>query len=229
MIPRNTIMLSDACNDIYEYWDYEGNKGKDPSEFLYQSNLKVKLYCKKHDIHYERAVCGITSKIGNCRCKKCNEERKYRSAIEMGKIKSLVEYMPEIKDYWVKELNEFPLEMMPCRSDRIVTLYCKEHNFYFKKRITTIKPGLGICPICSNKIKPLQIFYPELEKEYSEKNVIPFNCLNENSPVQVIWKCSYEGCDCEWVTDVRLRTAGRTRCPNERIHKKIIATCRVER
>ena len=123
-----TMLLSDACNEIYEYWDYEGNGGKNPSDFTYKSQKKVKLYCKKHNIHYERAIGEITTKKGNCGCKKCNEELRYKSDIEMGKMKSLVEYIPGIIDYWVEELNEFPLEIMPCRSERMVTLYCKKHN-----------------------------------------------------------------------------------------------------
>lgn len=229
MTHKKTIMLSEACNEIYEYWDYEGNKGKDPRDFTYKSREKVKLYCRKHNIHYERAAYKITSEERNCRCKKCNEEIRYKSDIETGKMKSLVEYVPEIKDYWVDGLNELPMEMIPCRSNKRVTLYCKKHDFYFEKRIRNIEPNLDICPICSNRVKPLQIFYPELKKEYSEKNVIPFNYLYANMPAQVIWKCSHENCDCEWVSTVRVRTSGKSQCPNERKHKKIKTTCRIER
>lgn len=220
MTQRNTVMLSDVCDEIYEYWDYEGNDGKDPSDFSCKTHKKVKLYCKKHNIHYERQVDVINSKRGHCYCPKCATDRKYVSGMKNGKRISLIEYIPELSNFWVKDMNEMELEGLTAYSSKTVYLYCKTHDFYFSKRVTSLKPG-KVCPICAGKRKPIHIFYPELEKEYSDKNVIPFNCLHTKSDVEIIWRCSHPDCDCEWVAAIHKRVNGHNRCPNENNHKKI--------
>lgn len=209
--------LADTCPEIYDYWDWENNS-REPNQVLIYEKTKINLYCKIHNIHYQRSPGTITASECKCYCKKCTREKGNIRRIKAGKSRSIEESIPDIRKYWVDEVNDCKLDSVTTNCKKTITLYCKKHDFYFNKKPASLKADEELCPICVGKLFPINVLYPELEKEYSEKNVFPFSQITVQSEMLAIWKCSNSRCGCEWVSSVVNRIKGHSRCPNEKNH-----------
>lgn len=214
--------LTDVVPEIYEYWDWDGNNGADPKQFAPYSLTKVKLFCRNHNIRFERRVSKITEKSCRCYCRECTKEKKLREKLDNQKIYRIIDLIPELRDYWPENVNDSKLEDLLSTDRTPVTLYCKKHDHYFYIAPVSIELNKPICPVCAGIIEPVYLFYPEYEKEYSEKNIIPFKEITVSSTIEVIWRCSVPGCECEWVSRIADHINGKARCPNEKLHRNLI-------
>ena len=209
--------LVDVCPEIYNYWDWENNSRK-PEDVLAYEKKKINLYCKTHNMRYQRSPKVITLRKCKCYCKECLRENANIRRVKEGKSCLLMDRISNIREYWVDEINDCKLDYLTTNSKKTITLYCKKHDFYFDKKPASLNADMELCPICAGKLFPISILYPELEKEYSEINAFPFSQITAQSEMMAIWKCSVPGCNCEWVGSVTNRIRGHSRCPNEKNH-----------
>ena len=57
----------------------------------------------------------------------------------------------------------------------------------------------------------MQTLYPEIAREYSDKNSVPVNQISAHTHRKVIWNCPF--CGNEYTASINHRTSGGTECP----------------
>jgi hypothetical protein len=133
----------------------------------------------------------------------------------MGKSKSnLAEKFPQLALEWHPTLNEV---LTPCAvspSGRMkVWWQCKQCNETFEASLNNRSRGRG-CPSCagkrSNSNNNLEANFPELAKQWHEKNELKAKDVVSKSHKKVWWKCK-EGH--EWEAVINNRTSCGNGCP----------------
>lgn len=210
--------------ELLKEWNYEKNKGIDPTHFHYTSAKRVSWKCNECSYEWD---CMIKSRTihRDKGCPKCN---------------SIYTLFPELTEEWCfeKNTNHSIFETVPGSEKKVWWKCLNGHEDYKTTPYLRTKKGSG-CPKCGNqkaiknrlntlvykqgaqtrneiqvqKINTLLNKYPEVAKEWHPRlngSLKPDN-LTPKSNKKVWWLCSV--CKYEWMSTVGSRSSGRG-CPN---------------
>lgn len=125
---------------------------------------------------------------------------------------------PDLAKQWsYRNFLLTPYDVVPGFSKRVwwFCLVCQHH---WQRRVADrVQRGQG-CPACANHVATkkncLATAYPQLVKEWSEKNLsLTPNDVVAGSNKKVWWKCRKQNCGYEWQTSVANRTIHKSGCP----------------
>lgn len=137
-------------------------------------------------------------------------------------------YFPGLEKEWseknTEDINNFS------RSSPYTAIWrCSVCGYEWSAQIVSRCTGCGGCPQCrekmniernkeGGKIVSFLVHHPDLELDWSDKNIILPSNVDAYSKEKVIWKCHI--CGWEWISQVSTRCAGDAKCPNCRKKKK---------
>ncbi len=158
-----------------------------PSEYSYGSTKKVKWRCQFGHI-WEESLNKRTAN-GGSKCPYCANRKVWKG------FNDLASQRPELLIEWDYSLNTVnPDEIYVGSSKKVGWICSKGHRWDAAIKDRTKKKSTG-CPICSNNrtstgYNDLKTVYPDLEKEYSEKNEVPSDMIYCKSTKSALWICS---------------------------------------
>ncbi len=191
------VSLDVAVPDIEEYWDYEKNEDKAPSDFGASASNKVWTKCP---------ICG-TSVRRNIRFTWEKDENGIGHVIccrKCGKIKrgnSLTESFPQIVDYWDYDKNDRSPEFYTIQSGERVYTRCpicnKERYICICDLLVKIdgKFTLTACKECRGEVikqrsKSIVDNCPELFDYWNESNTVdPDTVTVASGEIKITLKC----------------------------------------
>lgn len=188
-------------------WDYSKNKLK-PSEITKTSSKKVWWKCEKGH-SWKTSVAHRTSSKSNCQ--KCYFEGKKNAKKE----DSFGTKFPNlIKEWDYKKNNVDPYKIFPSHQEKVWWKGSCGHSWeqtIKARRMYQSKP----CPICAGRdvlvgFNDVSTTYPEISKEWSEKNELTPIEVTKGYDQKVLWKCKKGH---EWIASVASRTFYNSRCP----------------
>lgn len=144
---------------------------------------------------------------------------------------------PEISAQWdyAKNPDSSPAQVTRGTRKKVWWKCVEGHSYDCSVSNRTFGTG---CPYCSGRkfvkgIEDLQSLYPDIAKEWSQKNSINTSEVSGTSGKAYVWECQFGH---EWKTTVHSRTKGGTGCPTcwgririsgendaETLHPKLIA------
>jgi len=206
--------------ELLKEWNYEKNKGIDPTYYHYTSAKRVSWKCKECNYEWD---CMIKSRTihEDKGCPKCN---------------SIYTLFPELTEEWCfeKNTNHSIFETVPGSEKKVWWKCLNGHSNYETTPYLRTKKGSG-CPKCGHK-KAVKnrlnsLMYKQGEQTGIQKNNTllhqypeialdwhpNLNCdlkpdhLTPKSNKKIWWLCSI--CKHEWMSHVGSRSSGRG-CPN---------------
>ena len=171
---------------LMEEWAFDQNIGKDPTQFLIDSEEKVWWRCKKGHLWED----SIVNRINGSKCYGCST----RNVI--AGFNDLKTVSPELASEWNYEKNkDITPEQVTCCSNKKVWWKCS-NGHEWQSVISSRYYGCK-CPYCMNRkvwtgFNDLQTINPELAKEWDKKKngkIKPSEVL-AGSNTKYWWKCS---------------------------------------
>lgn len=199
-------LMINSDKELMKFWD--SNNTINPSITQRMTTKKIKLKCPKCGYEWEARARDIIK----CKCPCCEENK----ALQIG-VNDIATLFPNISQVLLQELNpSFDIRKNKINSKETVTWICiecgKTWSTQFKSRIRKNNKGyyLSPCPSCSRKKIPiapsnynLEVLFPKIANELSNKNNIKANQLFPYSKQEMIWQCSKGH---EWKDTIKNRT-----------------------
>ncbi len=122
--------------------------------------------------------------------------------------------MPNLVKEWSNKNYPLKPSQVTVFANRKVWWKCEQCGYEWQALISSRSSGIG-CPCCSGHIfvegnNDLATTQKELAKEWSNRNMLKPNMINEKSRKRVWWKC--EKCGYEWQARIQTRVNGSV-CP----------------
>ena len=197
--------------DLMKEWDYELNKGIDPSMFTIGSQTKVHWVCEKGH-RYEATIANRAKEKKATGCPYCSNQKVLQGYNDFASC------YPELLKEWDYSKNEniLPTEISYGTELSVWWKCGRGHSWRASVCTRTGKQKTG-CPYCSNKkilrgYNDLASVYPKLLKEWDfEKNIdiSPYS-IAPMSNKYVWWKCEKGH---SWRTSINARNGGVNGCP----------------
>ncbi|MCR5205291.1 MAG: zinc-ribbon domain-containing protein [Lachnospiraceae bacterium] len=193
--------------DKLKLWDYEKNKEKDPSDYLFNSSEEIWWKCKRG--HEWLMAIGKVSK--GRECPYCNNK------LVLKGFNDLEFLYPRIAQLWDYERNKnLPSEVFP-KSGHMAYWKCsKGHRWEASICCTVINNT--VCPICSGKklakgVNDLATLAPKeiLEEWDFENNGFSPDSITAHNNKKCWWKC--KKCNRKWEAAVEKRINRGDGCP----------------
>lgn len=125
---------------------------------------------------------------------------------------NLFETHPHLKDEWSNK-NTLDPNRLTHGSNKQAYWICR-YKHEWPAMVCDRTKGKG-CPICSNKkivvgVNDLATIYPEIVKEWSDKNRLKPTEVSRAANKVVLWQCAHEH---EWRANINDRTRKNSSCP----------------
>ena len=200
------LEASAATLDCIDEWDYEKNKGVNPSMLPSRSNRRVWWKCKKCGYSWQATVDHRYSGYG---CARCAGEVVWPGHNDLKFMR------PDLLKIWDWDNNIIqPDQIMP-GSHRKVYWKCATCGYQWLAPVYSVAAGHG-CPRCAGQVvwpghNDLLSQYPELSKEWDyEKNEKTPDTVTAYTSKKAWWIC--HKCGYSWNASIGGRAAGRN-CP----------------
>ena len=196
--------LATMYPDLAEEWDYKKNGALLPSQVLPGAEKKVWWICKQGH-SWDAWIFNRKKGVGCPYC--CNKK------LLVG-FNDLATVNPALAREWDYEKNGDlkPSDVLPGTQKEVWWKCAKNHSW---KRSVKERSGGNNCPYCSNQAilegyNDLATVYPELAKEWSDKNTVSSSQIIRGSDEKFYWNCPV-GHD-DYLMSVRQRVMGQG-CP----------------
>ncbi len=201
--------------DLLEEWDYEKNKGLNPTDFYRSSQKEVWWICKVDPRH--KWQMKISRRVHN------NSGCLFCAGKVALKDESLAYLRPDLMEEWDKDKNEHlnPFALS-CTSNRSASWICKNNSKHLWNATIYSRAHNGTgCRKCSfsnrgkrRKKRLLKDSHPQIAREWNfEKNLkFDLNNISHASGHRVSWICQVDSSH-QWESTVTNRTSNHTGCP----------------
>lgn len=171
--------LVSLCPDILKYWVAEKNTHT-PDYYTISSSKKITVRCPECGDMLTRPVCDSVEKDPDgkyyvCACISCARTVKQSRAWRL-KVKLLVEQYPDVKRYWINEMNQCSLDELLITSTEKIYVRCPScGDPLYRRCVNSFKRIDGVwtvvkcqkCAIQENSIvnaemNPISNLYPEI-------------------------------------------------------------------
>lgn len=177
--------LATTNPNLAKEWNYEKNKGLNPSDVFENARRKVWWICRKCNYEWEAA---LYSRSRGTKCPACANKKVIKG------LNDLATTNPELLKEWDFKKNVIlPSEVVIGSRKKIWWLCDKKHSYM--KSLVERKNGGG-CPYCCNQkvligYNDLATTNPGLLKEwdFQKNNILPQE-VTAGSHKKVWWKCS---------------------------------------
>ncbi len=172
VVSKGETDLATQFPDLMEEWDYEKNKGIDPTEVLPNNRTSVWWIGKNCKHSYDMPIASRTRKKPYG-CPYCAGKRLLKG------FNDLASQYPNLLEEWDYERNEKSPDEYLAHSNTVVSWMCKKDNRHVWDAAISSRTGKAgsSCPVCHGlKIIPgvndLESQYPDIAKEWDyEKNI----------------------------------------------------------
>lgn len=179
--------LSTTHSDLVREWNYERNKGMEPSSFLAGSHKKVWWKCSKgHEWKAE-----IKSRSSGQKCPYCSN-KKVLSGYNDLYTYCINNCRDDLINEFDAEKNDFKLSDVTYGSDKLIWWKCPKGHSYQATGHRRIRTGSG-CGVCSHNIlmkgvNDLLTTHPEIAKEWDySKNAETPDEVMAGSNIKKYW------------------------------------------
>lgn len=186
-----------GINDIFTLipelkldYDFENNANINIENLRVSSNDVIRWKCHKCGQSWDTKLASRIKKDSNgkYRVLPCPFESKTHPKRANEKYNFAILY-PNLLKEWSSDNELDPYKLLPS-SNKIVKWDCLSNPSHHWKDSIKNRTIRGFrCKICHPYKQAFSNRYPELEKYYSTKNIIPFNIATKYSNEQVIWNC----------------------------------------
>lgn len=186
-------------------WDYSKNSVL-PSEVFPKANKKYYFVCSKGHSYLQSLNCKTSNNGG---CPYCSGQALLKGYNDLQTIH------PEIAKEWDFSRNVNGPSDYRYGSGYKAWWLCDKCGLSYQSPINVHIRGHK-CPYCSGQKvatgkNDLQTLYPEIAREYSDKNSVPVSQISAHTHHKAIWNCPF--CGNEYTASINHRTSSGTECP----------------
>ncbi len=207
---RGKIKLKEAYPNIALEWHQYKNKPLTPEDVPYGSGKKVWWKCSKCNNEWYATICNRTNIHLNRGCPECSNKKTSKRNVDrqLSSIHNLSLYKDVLKE-WHPSKNKglIPSEFTP-KSNKKVWWKCLICGYEWISQINFMVEKKKVCLHC----RSLKNLFPNIAKEWSEKNDKTSLDFFAKSGKKVWWKCSI--CKKEWEATIASRTLNGNGCPH---------------
>lgn len=190
-------------------WDHERNGGKEPDDFLPQSNYYAHWVCERGH-RWQARINNRTNK--QSQCPYCAGIRPISGETDLASL------YPLVAVEWHPDKNgDLKPSDVTAKSNQKVWWLCSNCGYEWQAKVYHRTDGRS-CPVCAGLIvipgkNDLMTLHPGLSLEWAEEKNAPLTpgLISAGSSKRVWWKCPV--CGFLWQTTVQKRTKHYSGCP----------------
>jgi len=211
----NDNCLATTHPELIKEWNYDKNNIK-PIDVLGGSRKKVWWKCKKGHEWQD----SLNHRTQGRKCHYCSGKK-------ICQDNCLLATHPHSIKEWSNKNKIKPNEITYSSNKKVWWKCEKGHEWLSTPNSRIINNSIRECPYCTNrkvcKDNCLKFIYPELAKEWSNKNKLKPTDVLSGSHLKVWWEC--QKCKHEWITSIMSRSNKKSGCPvcNESKGEKEVA------